>query len=209
MIIAIKDNDKVVVAYSNNDVYEKMEEKDSVDQENVAMRVLENGNVFGFVKMGCTTDMFIYDDEFLTKDITPNYILREVIPYMKKKMSQNYKPYTEKNGMNNAMLICTSDRIFEIGNHMTLFEKESFACASWNHEEVLISVLDETEGLSAKERICKALDFVSKKYRSNFYPCVITDTKSKKVEVVANSDAILIDRSDCRQDQSERCNDEM
>ena len=51
MIIAIKDNDKVVVAYSNNDVYEKMEEKDSVDQENVAMRVLENGNVFGFVKM--------------------------------------------------------------------------------------------------------------------------------------------------------------
>ena len=208
MIIAIKDKDRVVVAYSNNDILEKMEEKDSVDKENVAMRVLDNGTVFGFVKPGCRTDMFIYDDEFLSGDITPKYILREVIPYMKKKMADNNKPYTEKKGMNNAMIICTPDRIFEIGNRLTLLEKESFACVSWNYEEVLISVLDATEGLSPRERICKTLDFVSKKYRANFYPCVITDTKSKKFEVIANSNVILSEFSNC-EDKLERCNDGM
>ena len=88
MIIAIKEKDKVVIGYSNAEAWGRLCEKDYVDEENVAIRFTEDGKLFACADMNRRSDILLYDDEFLSKEITPKSIIREIIPYIKKKLKE-------------------------------------------------------------------------------------------------------------------------
>lgn len=76
MIIAIKEKDKIVIGYSNAESWGRLSEKDYVDEENVAIKFSEDGKLFACAEMNRRSDILLYDDEFLSKEITSKSIIR-------------------------------------------------------------------------------------------------------------------------------------
>lgn len=181
MIIAIKEKDRVVVAFSNTDYWNGLAEQDYVDQENVAIKFTEKEKAFAFAKSDVRADTLVFDDDFLNLEITPKTIIKDVIPYIKKRLEEIGKPLDDDGNWKNALIICDDNHIYDIDPFFGFYEADDYACHGYM-VETLKSVLDATKHLSAKERILKAVRFASNSFKENFFPITITDTKNKKFE---------------------------
>ena len=179
MIIAIKDKDRVVMACSNTDSLDGLTDMDYVDEENVAIKFSKSGKVFGFANMDRRSDMLLYDDVFMGLDITPQTIVKDVIPYIKCELKENDIPIAEDGNWQNALIICDNEHIYDIDPTFGFYEADDYVCHGYR-VETLKSVLDATIGLPAEERILKAVSFASKLHKENLFPIVITDTKNKQ-----------------------------
>ena len=183
MIIAVKDKDKVVIGYTNTDCWSRLAEQDYVDEENVAIRFSENGKLFAFSAMDGVSDALCFDDEFLGLEITPQSIVREVVPYIKDKMKKLNKPINSEGSWGNALVICDDEHIYDISPKFNFCEADDYVCHGFR-VDIIKSVLDSTVGMPAKERILQAVQFVSAIHKESMFPLVITDTKSKKFQYV-------------------------
>lgn len=189
MIIAIKEQDKVVVGYTNTDKWARLTDKDYLDQENCAIRFTENGTLFACPIMDRTSDLLLYNDELLGKEITPKTIVREIIPKIKELLKQNNRPIEEDGNWKNALYICNNEHLYHIDTHFRFSEVEDYMCNGYC-VETLKSVLDDTIGLPAKERIIKAVSFASKLHKENLFPLIITDTKTKQFKYIFKGENI-------------------
>lgn len=183
MIIAIKEKDRVVVGYSNTDYWGKLAEKDYVDEENVPIKFSKDGTLFGFAKMNCQSDMFIFDDDFINQDITPKTVVKNVIPYIKKTLKKNGQALDEEGRWRNILTICNGNKIYDITTNFAFYEADDYVCHGFS-VDILKSVLDGTIGMSAEERIIKATSFASKLHKEDLFPLTIVDTKTKSFKVV-------------------------
>ena len=183
MIIAIKEKDKVVIGYTNLDSWGRLTNKDYVDEENLAIKFSKTGKVFACPNMNRRSDILLYDDELLNLDVSPKSVVKEIIPYIKERLKENDIPI-DKGDWKNALVICDNEHIYDIGPKFAFREVHDFVCHGYREAETIISVLDATSSISAEQRIIKAVSFVSKIYKENLFPLVITDTKDRKVKVV-------------------------
>ena len=183
MIIAIKEKDKVVIGYSLTDSWGCLSEKDYVDEENIAIKFSESGKVFALSDMNRRADILLYDDDFLNMEITPKNIVKEMIPYIKKKLKENDKPIDEDGCWKNALVICDDEHIYDIDPRFGFYEAEDYACHGYK-VETLKSVLDETKNLPAEERIIKAASFASRLHKESFFPLIIADTRTKQFKPI-------------------------
>ena len=183
MIIAIKEKDKVVIGYTNLDFWGRLTNEDYVDEENLAIKFSKTGKVFACPNMNRRSDILLYDDELLNLDVSPKSVVKEIIPYIKERLNENDIPI-DKGDWKNALVICDNEHIYDIGPKFAFREVHDFVCHGYREAETIISVLDATSSISAEQRIIKAVSFVSKIYKENLFPIVITDTKDGKLKVV-------------------------
>lgn len=189
MIIAIKDKDKVVVAYSNTDILDGLTDADYVNEENIAIKFSPSGKVFGFAAMDSRSDMLLYDDVFMGLEINAKTIIKDVIPYIKCELKENNKPIDENGNWHNALIVCDNEHIYDINPTFHFYEADDYVCHGYRVDTIK-SVLDATTNLSAEERIIKAVNFASKLHKENLFPIVITDTKSKKFKCIYKGENI-------------------
>ena len=189
MIIAIKEKDKVVIGYSNTDKWARLIDKDYVDEENCAIKFTEKGTLFACPIMDRTSDLLLYDNELLSKDISPKNIVREIIPKIKEILKKNNKPIEDDGNWKNALYICNDEHLYHIDTHFRFSEVEDYMCNGYC-VETLKSVLDDTIGLSAEERIIKAVSFASGLHKESLFPLIITDTKTKQFKYIYKGENI-------------------
>ena len=183
MIIAIKEKGKVVIGYSNTDFWGRLTDKDYVEEENVAIKFSETGNIFAFANMDRRSDIFLYNDDFINTEVNPKTLIRTIIPYIKEKLIENDKPIDENGNWRNALVICNKNHIYDIDPTFGFYESNDYVCHGYR-VETLKSVLDATTNLPAEERIMKAVNFSNKLHKENLFPIVITDTTSKKIKCI-------------------------
>ena len=186
MIIAIKEKDKIVVGYTNADVWTALTDSDYVDLENVAIKFTENGDLYGFINMGRKSDILLYDDKFFDIEVSAKNVVREIIPYIKESLRKNDIPI-EKGCWGNALIICKDNNIYDVNPYFKFKEVNDYICHG-AFVGYLSSVLDNTTDLPSEERIIKAFKYTGKVNKENFFPIVITDTKSKQFKVVNGED---------------------
>lgn len=183
MIIVIKEQDRVVVGYSNTDYWNKLTDKDYVDEENVAIKFTDDGTIFACPMMNALSDLILYDDEILSMNVDPKNIVREIIPSVKETLSKNGKPLDKDGCWKNNLFIIRNNRAFQIDNSFRFSEIDDSSCKC-SMGSVLRSVLDATQNLPAEDRILKAVNFASTLYKESLFPIVITDTKTKKFKYI-------------------------
>lgn len=183
MIIAIKEKGKVVIGYSLTDSWGSLSEKDYVDEENIAIKFSDTGKVFALSDMNRRADILLYDDDFLNMEITSKNIVKELIPFIKKKLKENDKPIDEDGRWKNDLIICDEDHIYDIDTRFGFYEADDYVCHGYK-VETLKSVLDETKDLPAEERIVKAISFASRLHKESYFPLIITDTKAKQFKPI-------------------------
>ena len=183
MIIAIKEKGKVVIGYSNTDFWCGLTDKDYVEEENVAIKFSETGNIFAFANMDRRSDIFLYNDDFLKTEVNPKTLIRTIIPYIKEKLIENGKPVDENGNWRNALVICNKNHIYDIDPMFGFYESNDYVCHGYR-VETLKSVLDETTNLPAEERIMRAVNFSNKLHKENLFPIIITDTTSKTIKCI-------------------------
>lgn len=178
MIIAIKEKDRVVVAFSNTDSWKGLTDSDYIDQENLGIRFSKEGNLFGFAKMCSVSDLFLYDEDFIQNEISPNNIVKNIIPYVKTKLNKNKKAITDDNWQN-ALILCNNEHIYGIDTGFGFYESKNYTCHGYTFVETINSVLDLTVNLPAEQRILTAINFAIKQHKASLYPLVMVDTKTK------------------------------
>ena len=85
MIIAIKQADRVVVGYTTVDTWDCFTEQDSADPENIAIKFTPSGQLLVFALPVRRSDIFMYDEQFDQMTATPKDIIKDLIPYIKRK----------------------------------------------------------------------------------------------------------------------------
>lgn len=176
MIIAIKEKDRIVVGYSNADSLTGYSDETILDEENIALKFAPNGNLFGFVNAERVSDLLLSDDGLMKEEITPKIIVKDIIPFIKDIAGID----SESNEWNNIMTICSNNHIYDVDKFFEFREVKDYVChACGGGWSFLRSVLDVTTDLPAEERIIKAVKFSNKLQKRNFFPLIITDTKTK------------------------------
>lgn len=182
MIIAIKDKDRVVIGKTMTDLWARFSDKDYVDPENVAIRFSEKGYLFACSDANRSADIVLFDDDLINADMDPKIIVKGVIPYIREILKENGKPVEEDN-WRNALVICNDEHLYDIGVRFGFHEVDDYVCHGYS-VELITSVLDATKDLSPEERIVKAVSFANKIRKENFFPVVITDTKTKQFQCI-------------------------
>ena len=195
MIIAVKEKDRVVMAYSGTDIWVLLAERDFVDEENIALKFAENGTLFGFLKMDRRSDLLLYDEDFLHIEASAEGIVREMIPTIQKKLSDDGRAISEEGDWGNAIIIATKDRLYGIDSQFGFYEADDYICYSYK-DMTFRSVLDLTQDLPAEERIVHAVRFVSRVHKESLFPMVITDTVSKQFKYV-DEGGVVHEHIDC------------
>ena len=183
MIIAIKEKDKVVIGYTNLDIWDRLANTDYVDEENLAIRFSKLGKIFACSDMDRRSDILLYDEELLNFDVSPKSIIKDIIPYIKERLKENDIPI-DKGDWKNALVICDNEHIYDIGPKFVFREVHDFVVHGYREVDAVISALDATPSMPAEQRIIEALSLASKVYKENLFPLVITDTKDGKLKVV-------------------------
>lgn len=184
MIIAIKEKDRVVIGYSNVDLWDRIFNEDYVDEENLAIKFSDAGKLFACMSMDRRSDMFLFDEELLNTEISPKSIIKEVIPYMKHQFKENGLSIDEEHGWANTLTICDNEHIYDIDKNFAFREVDDYVCHGFKAADIITSVLDDTTDLLAEERIIKAAEFTSNLFKESLFPLVITNTKDKQFKVV-------------------------
>lgn len=183
MIIAIKDVDKVVIAYANADYASSLAEEDYIDEENLPLKFSDKGNAFLTTTLKRSSDIILYNDELINSEMNAKIIIKDVIPYLKYAFKENGGIIDGDGDWDNSLVICNDNHIYDIAIDFTFREREEYAYHGYFHD-MAVSVLDANASLPPKERILKTVDYVCKMQKCNFYPLIITDTKSKRIEVI-------------------------
>ena len=178
MIIAIKENERVVFGYTNRQAMTNLSLKDYIDDENVPMGFFENGCAFSFVTMNRQSDLFRYDEEFLKMEPTSKTIVREMLPYIKKKL-RYVGAITDEGVWKNALVISDGEHIYGIDRELNFYEVDDYTTHSFTTDQIT-SCLDATEDWPAEKRIIAAVSFVEELRGEKLFPLIIMDTKDKE-----------------------------
>ena len=160
MLIAIKENDTVIIGYTLREFYRNLTDSDCKERENIPVYFTKSGAVFAFSSPYYATDELAFDDDFTSIEITPSSIIGEVVPFVKEKYKNNEEVINKKGNWCNEMVIVKDGRIFGISTAFEVLEFENSVCFG-KRERAVSALLDGTKGLSAKERMQKCINFVA------------------------------------------------
>ncbi len=185
MIIAVKENDRVVVASTITDSIERLSHNDFVNEDNRIIKI--NGDtIYCFSSVGRYADLFLCDDKFFEFEVTPENIVKNIIPYMYQKVKQEKELGDGRWGeldWDNTLTIIKDNRIFDITPTFYFREEPEFVCHGSGDIEYIEDSLENTRGKKAEERIRKAIDLYDNFGKSNLYPCIVVNSKDGKIQI--------------------------
>ncbi len=184
MLIAIKENDRVVVASLITDSLKRLTHNDFVNEDNRIVAIKDD-IVYCFAMAGRYADMFLCDDKFFEFEVTPESIVKNFIPYMfqriKREKGLENSKWDDPN-WENALVIVKDNRIFLITQTFYFKEESEFICGGWDTVYIYGS-LEATRGEKAEERMRKAIALYENSDRSNLYPFVVVDSSDLKIQI--------------------------
>ena len=184
MLIAIKENDRVVVASLITDKLKRMSCNDFVNVDNRIVTIKDD-TVYCFAMAGRYADMFLCDDKFFEFEVTPESIVKNFIPYMYQRIKQEKKLENTKwddPNWENALVIVKGNRIFLVTPKFYFKEESEFICSGWDTDYIYGS-LEATRGEKTEDRIRKAIELYECADRSNLYPFVVVDSSDLKIQI--------------------------
>lgn len=181
MIIAVKEKDRVIVGCCYSELVIGLTEGDYINEENTPMTFLEDGKFVVMSNPSRVSDILIYDDKFLSIEVSPKAIINDTIPYIKRALKENQYAISRNGTWDNSVTYVDGTRIYDIDPTFGFREVDDYVCHGID-VNVVMGVLDATEGLSAEKRILNAVSFASKIKKVDWFPLIIVDTKTREVK---------------------------
>ena len=182
MVVALKNEDRILVGISICDSVIDMSENDLSLTENVTFwKVRGTKDCYVFVDGECISSDVLHYNDYIFKDITDcKSIITKVVPRMKKLLNQ-YSRVLKEESWERELLIVKRDKMFAINNYFIVREIEkSHACGK---SKYLLGGLEESRDENPEENILFAVRNFCRMKNVNLFPLTMFDTKTKKKKV--------------------------
>ena len=183
MVIALKTEDRVIVATTIADVVDDIDTCDKSIQENLPYwKVRGTKDCFVFVdQLKYASDVLRFND-YIFKNITDgNSIITDVVPQMKM-LLDSYACTHDGNEWDSRLVIVKGTKIYTIDRNFVVCEADEFVAHTY--EYYISGAMEECADLSAEQRILFAVDHVCDIDNANIYPITLVDTKTRKFKVI-------------------------
>ena len=182
MIIAIKEKDKVVLAYSPFDYTTPVTSDDMALEENLGIwKVRGNPHtVMGNRGAFAETDAFKYEEKLFRGEINYDSLTDGIIPAMEK-FSEGKDYIGDEKGRYEEFFIAQKDKLFKITSEHLVMEIDSYAVSGGGAEDLAKGALHATEGQPVIDRIRKVFEFIARERQSVCYPISVIDTATCKI----------------------------
>lgn len=189
MIIAIKEDDRLVLGFSNRDLWLHLHDSDLTDEENVAVKYAKNGTLFACAYTDRASDLILHDPAILDAQIDVKGLVRNTVPHMKKKLEDSH--CIKDGSFRNTLTIYQNGHLYDVSPTFSVTEVDDCLCHGFN-SAIAQGALDLTKEMKPEDRIITTFSFFGRETNQNMFPIIITDTKTKEMkEVVNESDYCL------------------
>lgn len=185
MIIGIKEEGNVTLAFSSFDGFSPVNIADMANSENVGIwKVKGNANtIMGCVFPSTESDAFRYEEKMFHGEINYDKLADEIIPAMEK-FAEGKEYIGNDKGRFKNFLIAQKGRLFQITSEHIITEIDSSVVLSAYAGDFAKSILYATKGEATIDRIRKAFEFSSYERQCDCYPISIIDTKTGKIKTL-------------------------
>lgn len=182
MIIGIKDEGKVTLAYSLMDELTTLNTCDMLNEVNAGVwKVKRNPHtIMGCMFPSAESDAYRYENELFAGKIDFDTLCLDIVPAMEEFAKDKDYIGDEKDGFEN-LLIAQDDRLYRITSEHIVVEIDDYVVLSYSGEDMAKVVLHQTRGEPAIDRIKKTLEFIAAQRQCACYPIVVMDTASRKL----------------------------
>lgn len=185
MIIAIKEEDKVVLAYSSFDGLFPVTCNDMANCENVGLWKVKGNphTVMGCVFPSAESDAFRYEEKIFKGEINYDNLTDEIVPSMEE-FAKDKEYIGDDKGRYEEFLIVQKGRLFHISSEHVITEIDSSVVISLVGGELAMGVLYATEGEQTLDRIRKIFEFTAHEKQYECYPISVMDTRTGKLRIL-------------------------
>ena len=183
MIVIFKEKQEIKIGYfvlGDSDLYPDCNEEDLVDVENVPMRFVD-GKFVAFCDTDVISDIVLYNDEFFKElDFNYKYVVIKAPGFFQSIVDELKR---DKDDFGQVCVLVSNGRCFAINADYEVREVEGVICYG-AYREYVRSLIDDTVGLSVKERMEKIASLYYALLKMDVYPYVIMDANTGKGKVV-------------------------
>ena len=185
MIIGIKEEDKVVLAYASFDAFYPVICDDMKNAENVGIWKVKGNRhtVMGCMTPSAESDALRYEEKLLKGEITYGRLSDDVLPAIEEFVKDKEYIGDDKDRYE-EFLIAQKGSLFHITSEHVIVEIDSFIALSCVGEDLAMGVLYATEGQPTEDRLRKAFEFVARERQCECYPVSIIDTATGKLRTL-------------------------
>lgn len=185
MIIGIKEEGNVILAYSSFDGFSYVNIEDMSNEENIGIwRVKKNPHtIMGCVFPSAESDAYRYEEDIFRGDINYDKLADDIIPAMEA-FAEDKEYIGDDKDRYEEFLIAQKGRLFKITAEHIIMEVDSSVVLSGSGEDFAKSILYKTAGEPALDRIRKAFEFASHQRQCECYPISIMDTQTGKTQTL-------------------------
>ena len=189
MIVGIKEEGNVVLAFSAFDGFCPVNINDMANGENVGLWKIKTNphTIMGFAFPTAESDAFRYEEEMFQGEINYDKLADEILPAMEKFAAGKEYIGNDK-GRFEEFLIAQKGRIFKITSEHIIMEIDSSVASAGLGEDFAKGVLYATEGEPTFDRIRKTFEFAAHERQCDPYPISVMDTRTGKLRVFAKED---------------------
>lgn len=184
MIVGIKEEGNVILAYSSFDGFSPVNVADLANPENVGLWKIKGNphTVMGCVFPSAESDAFRYAEGMFKGEINYDSLADEIIPAMEK-FAKNKDYIGDDKGRYDEFLIAQKGRLFQITTEHIITEIDSFVASSMSGrcEDFAQSILHATQGEPTTDRIKKVFEFAACGRQCDPYPILIMNTQKGKI----------------------------
>ena len=185
MIIGIKEEGKVTLAYSLVDEMPIVNIGDMFNEANVGVwKVNRNPHtIMGCCYPSAEIDLYRYADKLFAGKLDCDVLRCDVLPTMEE-FARGKDYIGDGKGHFDNLLIAQEDRLYRVTHEHIVFEIDDYAVIGGYGEESAKSVLHATRGKQTLDRIRAALEFVATERQSDCYPIAVMDTATRKLRLL-------------------------
>ena len=183
MVIALKTEDRVIVATTIADSIDDMAMCDKTVKENIPFwKVRGTKDCFVFAEdLTYVSDLLRYND-YIFKNITDgSSIITDVVPQMKM-LLDSYGYIHDGRKWPTRLVIVKGNKIFSISKYFVVDEIDEFV--AFGCDSILKGAMEECADLPAEERILFAVNHLCCMENRMLFPLTLFDTKTKKRKVI-------------------------
>ena len=182
MIVAIKEEDKVVLGVGITDGSVDMTETDlALDENQPFWKVKGEKDCYVCTEdLTYATELLRYSD-YVFRGITDGKsIIENVLPKIKELLSKHDRLLKDKE-WHNQMLIVKGNKIFTISNFLCVSEVDEHVALGY--ARYIQGALDSTIDIEPVERILQSVRNTARLLNKALFPITVFDTKSKRKKV--------------------------
>ena len=186
MIVGIKENDRVVLGWSDW-ILPEVNDKDKVLKDNLPFKVVkEKGIVVCSYWRLPDTDIFFADEKLMkeiTKDeVTYERMINDVVPLLEKIATEN-DLFDEDGKLNNCFTVAQTDKLYDVMSTEYVRDVTDFFVHG-SSVDYMKGSLAYSRGRPAEERIEEGFRFHAKMMNERVFPIVLINTKTLCPQVI-------------------------